>query len=67
MNEMCMKTPKPPSAPAPAPFVPVVEKAPAPTLNDSALNTDGTMKKKKGTSALRIDLAAPTGTSGLNI
>jgi hypothetical protein len=63
---MCMKTPKAPAAPAPAPFVPLIDKAPAPTINESS-TTSTLTKKKKGTGSLRIDMAAPQGGSGLNI
>lgn len=65
---MCMpKAPAPPKTPAPAPLVPVVDKAPAPVLNEAVKSDSATAKKKKGTSALRIDMVAPQGGSGLNI
>lgn len=63
---MCMKTPKAPEAPAPAPLVDMTQRPMAPKLNASA-KEDQTAKKRKGTKALRIDMAAPQGGSGLNI
>jgi len=64
---MCMKTPKPPAPPALPPLVPTVDKAPAPKLNEAAKVDNMGIRKKRGTKALRIDLTAPQGGSGLNI
>lgn len=64
---MCLASKAPaPLTPAPAPFVPLIDRAPAPTLNESS-TTSTINQKRKGTKALRIDMAAPQGTSGLNI
>lgn len=65
---MCMpKAPKMPGPPAAAPMVAPIDKAMAPTLAGASSATTALMKKRNGTKALRVDLTAPQGGSGLQI
>jgi hypothetical protein len=70
---MCMpKAPSSqPSAPisqlAQAPQIAPIDKAMAPALAVATSATAGLKKKRAGTKALRIDMVAPQGGSGLNI